>query len=133
LEIALGNAEAAIAQVQFCEQLAGDRRLLVFLPEWAYVYGRAGRHEDAARIFRELQENAAAGALPGAGGWAMAYLAIDDHDLALKWLEVGAERAAHHERDEGFFNLMSLKINLANNPVLEQPAFIDVRNRLRGN
>lgn len=48
------------------------------------------------------------------------------YDQALKRLEVGAQRAARHEPDAGFFNLMTLKMNATNDPVLRQPEFVSV-------
>jgi len=46
-----------------------DQRQIVFLREWAYNYGRADRPEDARRVFEELERAAAAGGIPGAGGY----------------------------------------------------------------
>ena len=51
---------------------------------------------------------------------------------ALEWLEVAVENARNHEPEPSFYVLMDLKKNVANDPVLEQPAFVDVRNRIRG-
>jgi hypothetical protein len=38
----------------------------------------------------------------------------------------------NYEIDEGFFNLMNLRMNVAADPVLEEPQFVDLRNKLRG-
>jgi TolB-like protein len=132
MENARGNSDAAVVQIKFSEQLAADDRLVVFLPEWAYNYARAGRPEDARRIFDEMQRAAAMGARPGAGGWAMAYLAIGDQQRALEWLETAARKAADHEPDEGFFQLINLRMNVTNDPVLKQPEFVAVLDRIRG-
>lgn len=132
MEIARGDPAAAITQLEFSERLAGDQPLIVFLPEWAYSYGRVGRSEDARRLFDAMQRAEQQGGRPGAGGWAMANLAIGDNERALEWLEIAAEKTAKHEPDEGFFNLINLKMNVTNDPVLEQPEFVDVRNRIRG-
>lgn len=132
LEIARGNPDAAITQLEFSERLSGPNPLMVFLPEWAYAYGLAGRRDDAERLFAAIERAVEAGGLPGAGGWAMAHLAIGDEAGALEWLETAAEKIANHEPDEGFFSLINLRQNHANDPVLERPEFVDVRNRLRG-
>jgi len=132
MEIARGNPDPAIVQLEFSERLAGPDPLLVFLPEWAYAYGRAGRRDDALRLFAAMERAVEAGGLPGAGGWAMAHLAIGDEAGALEWLETAAAKIANHESDEGFFSLINLRQNITNDPVLEQPEFVDVRNRLRG-
>jgi hypothetical protein len=45
---------------------------------------------------------------------------------------VAAEKVANHEPDAGFFNLMNLKLNITRDPVLEQPEFVEVLSRIRG-
>jgi hypothetical protein len=59
-------------------------------------------------------------------------MAIGDYQEGLRWLNVGAEKAARHELDAGMFSLMNLKLNFTADPMLEMPEFVDVRNRLRG-
>ena len=132
MEIARGNPDAAISQLEFSERVAGDDPLVVFLPEWAYGYGRAGRPADARRIFAAMQRAEEQGAVLGAGGWAMANLAIGDEARALEELRVAAEKAANHEPDEGFFQLINLKLNITNDPVLRQPEFVEVLDLIRG-
>ena len=112
--------------------VAGTERLVVFLVEWAYSYGRLGREADAERIFREIESAANHGRMPGPGGWALAYLAVGDEKRALESLEASAERAARHERDEGFYNLMNLKMNVTNDPRLRQPEFVRVFSEIKG-
>jgi tetratricopeptide (TPR) repeat protein len=132
MEIALGNLDAAIEQVEISERLATEQRLITFLTGWAYTYSRADGPEDAARIFAEILGAAEKGAQPGAGGWALAYLAIGDRERALNWLKTAADKAANHEPDEGFYNLLGLKMNLTNDPVLKEPEFVEVLSRIRG-
>ena len=132
MEIAIGSPTDAIKQVELSEQLAGSNPTVVYLPEWAYAYGRAGRPADAKRLFDRLKAAADNGAMPGAGGWAMAYLAIGDERQALDWLGKGAKKAASHEPDEGLYNLMNLKLNVTNDPVLKKPEFVEVLSRIKG-
>lgn len=132
MQIALGHPDVALRHLEIAEQLAADRRPTGYLGPWAYAYSRAGSREDAVRIFREIERAAAAGAPPGAGGWAMAYLAIDDQARALESLEVAAARSASHEIDEGIANLLALKSNVTNDPVLRRPEFVAALNRVRG-
>ena len=99
---------------------------------WAYAYRRLGEVEDARRIFAEMKQREAAGTRFGAGGWAMASLAVDDVERALEWLEAAADKAARHELDEGFFNLMALRANVTNDATLRQRKFVDVLSRIRG-
>ena len=68
----------------------------------------------------------------GAGAWALAYLAIGDQKRALEWLQVAADKVENHEVDAGFFNLMHMKANTLDDPVLEQAEFVALRNRLTG-
>ena len=133
MEIGRGNASAAPRLTETAEQLAAGTRLIGFLGPWAYAYSRAGRHDDAARIFEEIRQAANAGTPPGAGGWTMAYLAIGDQTHALESLELAAQKAANHELDEGFIILLALKSNVTNDPVLKQPEFVSALARVRGN
>jgi TolB-like protein len=131
-EIARGNNEEGLRQLELVDRMLANNRLVVFLPELAYAFARVGRPADARRLFDEIEAADAAGEPVGAGTWAMAYLAIGDHEQALKWLEAGAEKAAKHEPDPGFIGLMFLKMNVTNDPVLRQPEFTSVLDRVRG-
>jgi tetratricopeptide (TPR) repeat protein len=132
MEIARGNEPAALEQLRLSENSAGTERQPLFLPMWAYAYGRLGRADDARRIYAEIEQGEAAGTRFGAGGWAMASLAIGDQERALEWLRTAADRAANHELDEGFFNLMALRANVTNDDVLRQRSFVDVLGRIKG-
>jgi serine/threonine-protein kinase len=132
-EIARGNPSAALEQLRLSESIAGEQRLLVFLAEWAYGYSRINRKEDAARIVGEIKAASMQGLSPGAGGWAMAHLAVEEYDQALEWLETAAKKAVAHEIDEGLFQLMVLRANVTNDPVLESGEFADVLSRIKGN
>ncbi len=131
-EIAIGNSASAVDQLVLSERLAGDNRLMNLLTQWAYAYGRAGRHGDAERLFQEIKAAGDKGARPGAGGWAMANLGIGDQKAALDSLERAAQKAANHEPDEGFFGLLDLELNLTNDPVLRKPEFVRVLSRIKG-
>ena len=128
-EIAVGDSAGAVDQLVLLEHLAGDNHLLESL---AYIYGRAGRPADAQRFFEKLKTAANKGLRPGAGGWAFAYLGIGDEKSALDWLEKAAQKAANHEPDEGFFDLLELKHNPTNDPVLKKPEFVRVLSRIKG-
>ena len=132
VDIASGNPTPAIKQIEVSEQIAGANPALAIVPVWAYVYGRAGRPADAERLFKKIKAADDKGAEPGTGGWAMAYLAIGDEKQALGWLEKAAEKAANHEPDEGFWQLMYLGMNFTNDPVLKKPEFVRVLSRIKG-
>jgi Tfp pilus assembly protein PilF len=132
MDIARGNPADAIEQLKLSEQIAGANPAIVFLPEWAYDYSRAGSRVDAERLFKDIKAAAEKEAEPGAGGWAMAYLAIGDEKQALGWLEKAATKAANHQPDEGLHALMNLKMNVTNDPVLKKPEFVRVLSRIKG-
>jgi TolB-like protein len=123
--------DAALAEVQLLERVLGSEPALVFLPELAYAYSRVGRTDDVARIFAEIEARARTTDV-GAGTWAMAYLALGDEDEALRYLEAGATKAANHEPDQGYVQLMNLRMNFLEDPRLEEPRFAEVLSRIRG-
>lgn len=129
--IVRGNVETALESLRLTEEFLGDDRELAFLPELAYAYARIGQSDDAQRIFAEMQALENPDAL-GAGGWAMAWLAVGEEARALEQLEIIAARAAQHEPDPGYNAAMNLRMNFLEDPRLEQPAFADVLSRIRG-
>jgi hypothetical protein len=62
----------------------------------------------------------------------MAHLAVGNLTRALEWLETAADKAAAHELDEGFFNLMALRANVTNDDVLRRPELAEVLSRIGG-
>ena len=113
------------------EQLMGENRVLALLPEIAQAYALIGRDDDARRLFDEVSAVAVDREI-GAGTWALAYLAIRDREKTLEWLEVGARKAESHEPDPGFFALMFIRTNVLGDPLLDEPEFVALRNRLEG-
>jgi TolB-like protein/Flp pilus assembly protein TadD len=130
-EIGRNNPDEVAREFQLVERLLGDNRAIIYLLDMLYGYGRIGRTADAERVFAEIQAIAANQDI-GAGGWAMAYLGIGDQAKALEQLRVGAERARDKVLDPGFFQLMNLRMNVIDDPVLEQPEFVAVRAQLTG-
>jgi TolB-like protein/tetratricopeptide (TPR) repeat protein len=129
-EIARGDDVAALREMELTQQLLEDRTA-IYLVDLAYSYGRLGDRDNAQRLYDEIEALAADQDI-GAGGWALASMAIGDYEEGLRWLNVGAEKAARHELDAGMFSLMNLKLNFTADPRLETPEFVEVRNRLRG-
>jgi pentatricopeptide repeat protein len=132
MEVARDNSAAALEQLRLSETIAAAERPPLYLSMWAYGYGRLGQAEDARRLFAEMEQRETSGTRFGVGGWAMAALAVGDRQRALDWLDGAADKAAGHELDEGFFNLMALRANVTNDAVLRQPEFTDVLNRIKG-
>jgi TolB-like protein/tetratricopeptide (TPR) repeat protein len=132
MEIARGNGAQALEQLRLAETISAAQRQALFLPMWAYAYGRLGEAADARRIFAEMEQREAAGTRFGTGGWALAQLAVGDEVRALEQLVLAAEKAAAHELDEGFFSLMALRANVTNDDVLRQRDFAAVLARIKG-
>jgi tetratricopeptide (TPR) repeat protein len=129
VEIARGNPQAAVRELELIEELGGVTSEM--LPSMAHTYARAGRVADAKRLFDRF-EQAAAGGDFGAGGWVEAYLAIGEHEKALEWLELAAQKASRHEPDAHFYSLMNLRMNVLADPVLDRPEFVALLGRIRG-
>lgn len=131
-EIAMGNSDRALEELRLEEELLGDdTRRIVFLPDLAYCYSRIGHHDDAKRILQELETLGRTMDL-GAGTWATAYLAMGDEKRALEQLELVAQKARNHETDQGFLNVMSLRMNHLDDPTLKKPEFVEVFSRIKG-
>jgi tetratricopeptide (TPR) repeat protein len=131
VEIARGNEPAALAHLEFTRELLGGEALVAFLPEFMYAYSRLGRMEEVERLYRDLDAVAADREL-GAGTFAMASIARGRWDEAIEWLARAAEKARRHEIDDGFYALMNLKMNFTNDPLLEEPRFVEALAAIRG-
>jgi TolB-like protein/Flp pilus assembly protein TadD len=131
IEIARGNPEAAAAELARAEELLAQTRQVVFLPELAYSYARIGRRADAERIVAEI-EQAAGDVEIGSGGRAMVNLARGDRAGAVRELEAAIVKSQNHQIDEGFFNLLNVRMNVTADPLLEEPELAALRERIRG-
>jgi Flp pilus assembly protein TadD len=130
--IAAGGLDRALEELRLQENLLGDdTRRIVFLPDLAYCYSRIGRRDDADRILQEIESLGSTIDL-GAGTWATAYLAMGDEEKALEQLELVAQKARNHETDQGFLNVMSLRMNHLDDPTLKKPEFVEVFGRICG-
>jgi TolB-like protein/Tfp pilus assembly protein PilF len=128
--IARGDEAEAVRRFRFTEQALGaDVR--VFSVELAYAYHRLGRNADAARFVEQLRQSSDRRPL-SAGASAMVSLASGDDSAAIKWLEVAAEKASRHEVEAGYINLLNLKMNFTNDPLLKEPQFAQVLSRIKG-
>ena len=88
----------------------------VLLAEVAYAYSRLERREDAGRMVERIDQS-----LPFP---VLAYLALGDRGATLERLN---QLADGYSEGEGPFNL---KANPWNDPVLDEPEFVAVRERL---
>ncbi len=132
METARRNTDAAILELRRAEKMLGNNPSTVFLPEFAHAYSLLGLRQDVDRIYATLMERAKSDDSLGSGTWAQTYLAIGDYDRALEWLEVIATKAQNHIIDEATINVLHLKMNYMNDPVLRQPRFVEVFSRIQG-
>jgi TolB-like protein/Tfp pilus assembly protein PilF len=131
VEIARHEPESAMTELARTEQLLAQERQAAFLPELTYSYSRIGRPMDVERIVAEI-EQLPEGTEIGRGGWAMVYLARGERAKALEQLQAALVKVENYEIDEGFWNLMNIRMNVTADPVLEEPEFVALRERLRG-
>ena len=126
LECSQGNHAEALKRTQIAEQLLRDDANPVFLGELAFTYARLGHREDTESIFYRLEEMAETHRIPTAA-WILGSLAMGDDERALHWLNTLADSP---EPYVGFFSLMNVKANAFSYPVLDEPRFREVRDRL---
>lgn len=131
IHIALGEKSEALAELKLMEQLMGESRDFVLLPELAYSYSRVGRMHEVERLCAEIESRVGKRDM-GAGTRTMVYLAQGDQERAAESLESAIAEAGHHQIDQGFWALMNLKMNATVDPVLEEPRFVALRDRIHG-
>jgi tetratricopeptide (TPR) repeat protein len=125
-EICLGNDQAAADELELAEQLMpeGAWRIGYRLAQLSLAYSQLDRPEDVDRMVNLLvdldQETPV-----GEGVWAMTYGALGNYDEALSWLEEAVNDQALNVPSLG-----ELKANAVQDPVLDQPRFQALLNRI---
>jgi tetratricopeptide (TPR) repeat protein len=127
----LGNNGSAEAALREAERLFGDGMSPAAASSLAHAYARVGRTSDARRLYDRLLAMSVERVV-GLGTWPLAYLAIGDRAQALEALTRAVEKGERGEPDEGYFNMMIIKANVQNNPVLEEARFVALRERIGG-
>jgi len=129
-EISKENNDAALAYLLGLEDIQTETEVRFITSdrlraELAYGYSRLGRYEDAVRTAEHITESPAP---------VLAYLAVGDDGAALNRLNQLAEiqtqltqTVAVTEVRDALFNI---KANPWNDPILDQPEFVEVRSRL---
>lgn len=130
-QIRLDHDDVAAKELEAAEALFGPSPTPAAISSVAHGYFRAGRREDARRLFARLEMEESSGVV-GAGSWPLGYLAIADEAQAYRWLDRAVRKIERHEPDEGFFNLMIIKANVVANPVLDEQRFRALRERIGG-
>jgi TolB-like protein/DNA-binding winged helix-turn-helix (wHTH) protein/Tfp pilus assembly protein PilF len=131
MSLVLGDKEEALSRLRLTERLYAGSPPIILLPTLAYAHGLLGRSGDASRLFAEFARRSTERSV-GTGSWVTAYLAIRDRESALEWLNHAVEGARNNEIDASFLNLMNIKLNVFDDPILEEPAFVELRNELAG-
>jgi len=126
LERMSGNDDEAIRNTRLAEQLMHDEINPAFLGELIYSYGMLGQRDDARRVFSRFGKMAESRRIPTAP-WALAHLGVRNRDEALHWLERTADDP---EPYVSYFTLMNMKANGYRDPMLDEPEFVEIRERL---
>lgn len=126
VEAARGNDAEALKQLRFAEELSRGIPSADVMSHLAYGYGLINRNHDAMRMFAQI-ESMSTDFHVGAASWAMAYLGVGDEERALESLLAASDAS---RGGEGYLALTFLSGNAFNDPILDQPAFVDARRRL---
>jgi len=125
-EISRGNADEGLRQLTTAEQLWGDNTPSNRIAQIALAYAQLNHPQDVERLFDELQEIArASDDSVGDDVWAMIYLALGDYDQALQRLEVLV-----NDLTVNVWLMGQIKANDFSDPVLEEPRWQEIRDRL---
>jgi TolB-like protein/DNA-binding winged helix-turn-helix (wHTH) protein len=129
MEAASGNPAQGLLELEAVERLGPPLTNPTLAAGLLYSYSGIDRSGDVARLAADVEKFAASGSV-GAGTWALMYLALGDSDEAHRWLDKAVEKIERHEPDAGFLNLMTIKTNLHADPVLDEPRFRELRDRI---
>jgi len=91
---------------------------------WAaqvYVYGRLGRHAEAARALEKLEQSARQRPSDPMPMLALAYVGVNENEKALAWLEKAVRERSSH--------IMTLKVEPIYDPLREDPRFRELLRR----
>ncbi len=120
-EYLAGNKAEALNQVRIAEKILADSdRGPDALA--AYTYSLLGLKEDAARIANMIESQVAEGKFITPVNWTYANLAIGKYDKAYEVLS--------QDVNSGLVQLQYLKHNMMKDPALEEPRFVELRNRI---
>jgi Flp pilus assembly protein TadD len=129
-EFALGNNEEALNGLRRREQISTGVRQMA---DVAYGYGRLGQAEDARRVFETLRTRAV-DEYVSASQWALAHMGVGDYDEALVLLNAAAddlELPLEEQLGQDMQALQGIFGNVWSDPMLEEPEFVEVLERIR--
>lgn len=131
-EMRLGRYREAEESYRAAEQLlAVHPSPGVWLPSLAYGYAMLELPDDALRMVKQYDIWADAHGA-GAGDRATIHLSMRDEEEALEALDAAIAKVEAGEVDAGFWALIAIKNNNLGDPMLEQPKFVALRNRILG-
>jgi hypothetical protein len=125
LEINLGMPEEAESTLRLVEPGEVINPLL-FLPQAMYGYSRLGLKEDVERLATYLEEISVGRRVPAASR-ILVSLSQGDIDTTLSLLNTAAIEKVPYDAPN---LLMRIKLNVFEDPILNQPEFVEVRERL---
>lgn len=123
-QISQGNWGDAAAELRVAEQLYGDNIGSIRIPQLANAYAQMGQPDQVERLFAALKVRAEDSPV-NAALWALMYIALEDYDQALKWLQIAVDDQA-----PDLVPLGDIKGNPYANPVLDEPRFKELRDRI---
>ena len=122
MEVILGNEAEAIKELRLAEPSSGESTQPFSIIRIAYSYSRLGLQEDTVRLVNQIETMVANGKYLRPGDRALSYLAIGEVDKAYD--------ALAKNPNEVVTSLKEIKSNLMNDPVLEQPRFVELRKQI---
>jgi len=126
-EIALGHEAKALEGLKLADRLISAQAAPAIRIHLAYLYGRLGKHAEAARIIAGVRSSLGDRFVDPIM-WVLASLATGEQAQALELLD--AALALREQRQE-VFGRAYVKDNVWGDPVLERPEFAARRRRLR--
>ena len=119
-----GNWEIAVSELQIAEQLYGEDIQTQRFSMLANGYAHIEQRDDVERLFN-AQKARAENSPVNAALWAWMYIALEEFDQALEWLEVAVENEA-----PDLVILGAIKANPYAIAVLDEPRFKELRDRI---
>jgi tetratricopeptide (TPR) repeat protein len=126
-EFVLGSRETALDALTLGESLLPGDGANGPRADVVYGYGLLGQREDAQRAFEFVTELSADQYVDPVV-WAWAYMGMGDYDEALIRLNAAAENP---QLITDPIAALFTRLNFWSDPVLEQPEWVEVRNKLR--
>ena len=124
VEVARGNWPDAVRELQVAEQLYGESIDSARITQLAHAYAQMGRRDEVERLSAALEERAEK-STANAALWAQMSIALEDYEQALEWLEIAVDN-----KDPDFITLGEIKANPYADPVLDEPRFQELRDRI---